>query len=492
MRPPDESASDTANVLSTLRLTDNGILPSVFPVTALAVASIATAAQALSDYMGQRFGHAPPVAVDGRMASFWFASSLRPQGWQVPAARNPMTGDYATRDGWIRLHANAPHHRDAALAVLGCPPDPHSIRQAVSRYAACELEDIMVAAGACAAAMRSPEEWAAHPQGRAARGEPVFSVQRHPSQPNAAADNTGTPTHSPLSALSGRLHNTLAPPRPAADRATPDRPLAGLRVLDLTRVLSGPVCTRFLAGYGADVLRIDPPFWTEPGMVPEVTLGKRCAGLDLRISTHLARLRRLMADADVLVHGYRPGALARLGLGQAERQAIRPGLVDVCLNAYGWTGPWRQRRGFDSLVQMSCGIAWAGRAAAGLQSGNNPAPHAAEHLPPIPLPVQALDQATGYLMAAAVLRGLSDQMGSECGSTTQLSLARTAWLLMSEAPSDAPGLTAETELDLDQNIEATGWGPARRLRPPCTIEDVPMYWDYPAAPLRTHTPVWQP
>ncbi len=141
----------------------------------------------------------------------------------------------------------------------------------------------------------------------------------------------------------------------------PGRALAGLRVLDLTRVLAGPVATRFLAGFGADVVRIDPPGWDEPALEPEVTLGKSCARLDLRRDADRATFERLLSGADVLVHGYRPGALDGLGYGAAARQSLAPGLVEVCLDAYGWTGPWAGRRGFDSLVQMSCGIAQAGQ-----------------------------------------------------------------------------------------------------------------------------------
>src|SRR3546814_9166410 len=175
--------------------------------------------------------------------------------------------------------------------------------------------------------MHTREQWAGHPQGRALADEPLF-------------------------------HTSLHEPGPIQhDSYRPERPLAGIRVLDLTRVLAGPVSTRFLAGFGAEVLRIDPPFWTEPGMVPEVTLGKRCAQLDLRIDAQLEHLKHLLAHADVIVHGYRADALASMGLDAQALQNIRPGLVDVCLDAYGWTGPWHTRRGFDSLMQIRCGIA---------------------------------------------------------------------------------------------------------------------------------------
>jgi len=432
-----------------IALPGQGGLASVFPVTDLAVASIGAAAHALAQLMADRFGAAPAVEVDRRLASFWFAATLRPDGWELPAARDIITGDYATRDGWIRLHANVPTHREAALRVLGADADPESVARAVSGRDAVELEEAVVHAGGAAAAMRTQSEWAAHPQGRAVGMEPVFD--RRDASPDDA---------------------------PSGFSGTPERPLAGLRVLDLTRVLAGPVSTRFLAAYGAQVLRIDPPFWSEPGVVPEVTLGKRCARLDLRIAEQRQQLRRLMSRADVLVHGYRPDVLDRLDLGAEARQALRPGLVDVCLDAYGWTGPWSGRRGFDSLVQMSSGIAHAGMLHAG---GDRP----------VPLPVQALDHATGYLIAAAAIRGLAARLREGRGSLTRLSLARTAALLATPLPAQVqPALAPRTGDDYSAEPEVTPWGPAHRLKPPCRIQGAPMRWDYPAGPLGASAPCW--
>jgi hypothetical protein len=250
---------------------------------------------------------------------------------------------------------------------------------------------------------------------------------------------------------------------------TPERPLKGLRVLDLTRVLAGPVATRFLAGLGAEVLRIDSPTWDEPGVVPEVTLGKRCARLDLR--TARDQFRALLGKAHVLVHGYRADALENLGLGAEERRRVRPGLVDVCLNAYGWSGPWQNRRGFDSLVQMSVGIAEAGM-------------RESQKDRPVPLPVQALDHATGYLMAAAVLRGLSTHKGF-AGRT---SLAGTAQLLVSRRPEAASTAIAVADEDWADEIESTQFGPAHRLRGPVQVGEAVMRWDLPAVSLGSSPP----
>ena len=220
----------------------------------------------------------------------------------------------------------------------------------------------------------------------------------------------------------------------SAWRPTADRPLAGLKVLDLTRVLAGPVATRFLAGYGADVLRIDPPDWSEPAIEPEVTLGKRCAQLDLRQAADRARFERLLGEADLFVHGYRPDALDALGLSETARRALNPGLIDVRLDAYGWTGPWRNRRGFDSLVQMSTGIAAAGMAWRGAQSRFRCRCRRSTTRP-------AISGGGGHPRP-------DGRLAEGRATSAKLSLARTAALLVA-ARGDPPEATALTPTDAD-------------------------------------------
>jgi len=434
-----------------VRLTPGGTLPSAFGVSDLAQASVGAAGAALAVLADGGAGRPGAVAVDRDLASAWFALSIRPEGWDLPPVWDDVAGDYPTADGWIRLHTNAPHHRAAALAVLGVPGDRAAVATEVARWSADGLEEAIVAAGGVAAAMRTASEWDAHPQGAAVAVEPLLHMTRTSAGP--------------------------VPSGPVA--ADPARPLAGVRVLDLTRVLAGPVATRLLAGWGADVLRIDPPDWDEPFVVPEVTLGKRCARLDLRREPERERLLQLLAGADVVVHGYRPGALDGLGLGDGTRGDARPGLVDVSLDAYGWTGPWAGRRGFDSLVQMSAGIAAAGQLAA-----------AAER--PVPLPVQALDHATGYLLAAAALTGLALRHQDGRGSRWRASLARTARLLVDAgvAPSLEGGGIDPAGPDPAAPVERTAWGDARRLPAPVVVDGVPLRWDLPAGPLGSTDPDW--
>lgn len=426
-----------------------GELASVYAVTDLAIASLAAAGMAMAELIALQRGKKPSIQVDRRLASLWFSHSLRPLGWQLPPLWDAVAGNYQARDSWIRLHTNAPHHRRAALHVLACAEDREAVAQAVAGWQATELEDAIVSANGCAAAMRSVEAWRSHEQGQAVDNEPLLHV---------ALTNAGrAPTWSKAAT----------------------RPLEGVRVLDLTRILAGPVATRFLAGYGAQVLRIDPLEWEEPGTIPEVVVGKRCARLDLKSAHGMTALKELLADADVLVHGYRTDALTRLGFDREERQKLRPGLVDVSLNAYGWSGPWQMRRGFDSLIQMSSGIAHMGMV-------RSDQPH------PLPLPVQALDHATGYLLAAAAIRGLTRQMMDGRGIEVRASLARTAALL-TRYPLEH-GLTARMEPEQSEDftpvLEETAWGPARRLRPPLMIEDCPMSWDLPSVRLGSSSAKW--
>lgn len=440
-------------------VTGRGSLPSVFAVTELATASIGAAGLALSDLVAAATGTRPAVTVDRRLASMWFASSIRPDGWQPPPPWDAIAGDYRTVDGWIRLHTNAPAHRAAALRVLGVPAEREKVADAVARWTKDALESAVVTAGGCAASLQTLSEWQQSEVGRRVAAEPLI-----------AWSDTGSGDSDSAGAGWGS-----ASPRAPFDAS---RPLAGIRVLDLTRVLAGPIATRFLALFGADVLRIDPPWWEEPGVIPDVMLGKRSARLDLQSADDRHRLLALLADCDVLVHGYRPGALDSVGLDVATRLAARPGLIEVSLDAYGWSSEWTTRRGFDSLVQMSAGIADAGM-------------RELHRDKPTPLPVQALDHATGYLMAAAAVRGITQRLRSETGSRASLSLARTAHLLTGYGIVGVQeAIDPERSDDVAPEIEQTEWGPARRLVVPLHVEGMLASAPIPARSLGSDPPEW--
>ena len=439
------SAQGKPSNLEQLSFVGSGSLPSYFAVSELAAASMGTAGLALAELT-----HNLEVTTDRRLASLWFNKTIAPIDWKIPSEPALGPADYQTRDGWIRLHTNAPHHRDAALRVLDAPANRNDVAAAVATWDATELESAMVANGACAAQMHSWDAWQRHPQGQAVTAEPLLHWR--------AGTKAGASAWS-------------------IDRR---QPLKGLRVLDMTRVLAGPAATRLLAGLGASVLRIDPPWWDEPSGAPEMSLGKRCTRLDLREKDGLAQWTRLLSEADVFVHGYRSDALATLGFDADQRQTLRPGLIDVSLDAYGFTGPWKHRRGFDSLVQMSMGIAHAGQQLSGAER-------------PLPLPVQALDHGTGYLLATAILRALTMRLESGSGSIVNGSLARTGALLMQTLDADLihqPVIQPIEPADWSENLESTQWGAAKRLKWPTTVSGLRMEWEVGAGALGRHPAKW--
>ena len=433
-------------------------MESCYPVRSFAAASVAAAGSAVAELASRLSGMPVHAEASPDLSRAWFGMSFRPAGWEVPPPWDPLSRDYPCADGWIRLHTNAPHHRRAALAVLGLPADagPENAAVAVRAWKGGELEEAVVEAGGCAARLRTVDQWRAHPQGQAVWGEPLIGWTRRAAR------------------------------APAQTSGTPERPLDGVRVLDLTRVIAGPVASRFLAGFGARVLRIDPPGWQEPSLEAEMTVGKSCARLDLRSPDGAAKIRELISAADLVVHGYRPGALTGLGLDEHRLQQLCPGVVTVAVNAWGWTGPWRGRRGFDSLVQTASGIADAGMAWAAADA-------------PLPLPVQALDHATGYLAAAAAVRAWTRRLDGEVYAA-RLSLARTAVELQRAAdvrrPVPPPWVSPQEPPApaLPRSAEQTYWGPGERLLAPVAFSSegpVPaMAWDVPAAPLGSAPAVW--
>ncbi len=362
-----------------------GRLPSRLPAlpALLAAVSASTLAAAVLDATrsgqqpAQVFVDAEHVALAARSERHARIGGTTPQDLFASLSRF-----WQTCDGWLRLHANYPWHRERALRVLSVQEQPSAVAAAILGWRGEELEDALAAAGALGFAVRTPEQWRAHPQGRAVASSPLVHLQARPGPPR---------------------------PLPAG------RGAAGVRILDLTRVIAGPVATRTLAAWGADVLRLDSPDLPEiPAQAVDTLPGKRSANLDFRTADGYARLQELLAAADVLVQGYRPGALARFGLDPHGLAAHHPHLTVVTLSAWGPVGPWATRRGFDSLVQCPTGIA------------------ALEGTPQAPgtLPAQVLDHATGYLAAAAALLSLAGVARGEHPQSVQLSLAQTAgWLL---------------------------------------------------------------
>jgi len=441
-RDPDASYEQVKNVQH---------LKSCFDVSGLAASSYLALGEALKSLLSQQFpALTPTLEVDQRLASLWFGASLHLDEGENPAGWDPIAGDYQSVSGWIRLHTNAPHHKAAALRVLNVPEDRDLVATAVRKWNGTDLENAIVCAGGCAAQMRSLEDWREHPQGRAVQQEPLvgWSFGQDTVQPNFSVRN-------------------------------PERPLEGLKVLDLTRVIAGPVATRALAGFGAQVLRVDPERWQEPGLFEELTIGKRCTKLDLKDAVDKAGFEQLVGEADLLIHGLRGDALAGLGFSVPDLRRINPALIDVAHNAYGWTGPWANRRGFDSLVQMSSGIADFG-----MKSTQSLKPH--------PLPVQALDHATGYLVAAAAIMAIKHAKRESCAVSARTSLARVSALLSPTASSgEIEDFVPLCQNDFTSVVERTHLGDAYRLKPAISLTGIPHHWQSKACALRSSLPSWK-
>lgn len=450
-REPWEAAGLDPDLLDHLEVTGEGHLPSVYRVDGLAAASIGAATLAVSALWHDRGGPSPRVDLDRGHASVAFLSEryFDQEGEPPRQQWAALSGDYATADGrWVRIHANFEHHRDAALTALGLPPGPDTAREtvegAVAGVEAEALVESIMEQGGAASSWRTPEEWAVHPQGQALDSIPLISVTRTGEAP--------------------------AQPLPASDA-----PLEGIRVLDLSRVLAGPVCGRFLASYGADVLRVSGPHLpTFADLDRDTGFGKRSCFVDLREDAGRETLRGLARDADVFVQAYRPGSLADRGFSAADLAELRPGIVVVELSAYGHEGPWAGRRGFDSLVQMASGIVATETAEDG-------------EAPTRSLPAQALDHGTGYLAALGALAGLRRRHAEGGSWHVQVALARTGrWLEdlgHAERGQEAPPLDASPYLM--QTGNSTHVAPAGR------IDGYAPHWSRPAPEMGEHAPTWE-
>jgi len=434
------------------------ILPSSFRIAAAAQASIAAATLAVAELHHRRGGAAQTARIDMRHAALEFSSEryLRIDGTPAPARWDDIAGTYRCGDGRVvRLHTNFPHHRAGVLRLLDCAGTREAVGAALRGWEGLAFEQAAAEAGLCVAAMRSFAEWDAHPQGQAVAALPPLRIER-------IGD-----------ALPQRL-------RPAAAR-----PLGGLRVLDLTRVIAGPVCGRTLAAHGADVLHISaahlPAF---DDLLLDTGRGKRSAAIDLRSEVGRATLRSLVAGADVFLQGYRPGAVAGHGFAPEALAALHPGIICTSLSAYGEVGPWGARRGFDSLVQTASGFNHAEAVAAGA----DPATAA-----PRVLPCQVLDHASGSLLAFGTLAALLRRADEGGSWLVRVSLAGTATWLRGlgriEGAFDLPMPTMDALGGLLQETPSS-FGRLTAMRHAGHLPETPPEWVLPPVPLGTHRAAW--
>src|SRR6184192_3612746 len=407
------------------------ILPTSFRIAETSAAALAATGLAVSDLWQLRTGRRQDVAVDRRQATASLRSGhyLKMDGAHVSTERNAVMGTYPAKNGrWSYLHCNFPNHRAAALSVLGVPEDREAVTKAVAKWDA--LEEAIIAAKGAGGMVRTMDEWAKHPQAAAIASLPLMEIVKiGESAPEKLPDG--------------------------------DRPLSGIRVLDLTRVLAGPTCARTLAEHGADVLKITGAHLPNLGYQEYDTgHGKLSAHLDLRESKDADTLRGLVRETDVFSQGYRPGTLGTRGFSPEALAKVRPGIVFVSLCAFSHVGPWALRRGFDTLVQTVSGItARQGE----LFPGAAPGPQF--------YPVSAIDYLTGYLMAFGAMVALARRAREGGSWLVRISLAQNGrWLVgRGEVPEaelkDVPKEFTSAELDRWSMASDTPVGRLHHLAP---------------------------
>jgi crotonobetainyl-CoA:carnitine CoA-transferase CaiB-like acyl-CoA transferase len=448
------SAGGDASALDAVTLTgDEPQLPSSFRVAAAAQASIAAAGLAAANIWQLRSGQSQDVAVDMRHAVVECRSEryLRVDGKPPGPAWDAIAGIYKTRDArFVRLHTNFRHHRDAVCKVLNCKPERDEVQAALMQWDAEAFETAAYAGGCVVAMMRSHQEWSASLHARALAELPLLSIEKIGE----------------------------AEPKPWAQGG---RPLAGVRVLDLSRVIAGPVAGRTLAVHGADVLLISGP---DLPSIPWLTIdngrGKLTSFVELKSEQGRDVLRGLLAQADIFSQGYRPTSIAALGFSPEDAARINPGIVYVSLSAYGHAGPWAGRRGFDSLVQTSTGFNHAEGQAAGVHG-------------PKELPAQMLDHCTGYMMALGAMMAKARQSREGGSWHVRVSLAQTGrWLWNLGRVADGfatDDLKGETVQPFIEEIPS-GFGPLRSVRHSAKLSKTPAFWSRPSMPLGSHPPEW--
>ena len=434
------------------------VLPTPFKITATSTAALSAVGLAINDLWEIRTGKRQDIAINSRQAT----ASLRSGKYMdmdtapVSTERNPVMGVYPAKNGrWSYLHCNFPNHRAAALQVLGVSEDKEEVRRAVSQWDALELEEAIIKAKGAGGMVRSMEEWAHHPQAAAIRSLPLMEIIKIADSPPETLPEGG-------------------------------RPLSGVRVLDLTRVLAGPTCARTMAEHGADVLKITASHLPNIGYQEYDTgHGKLSANLDLRDNGDLETLHGLIRDTDIFSQGYRPGTLGDRGLSPESLAKIRPGIIYISLSAFSHLGPWSSRRGFDTVVQTVSGITdRQGHLFPGAETG------------PQFYPVSAIDYLTGYLMAFGGLVALA-RRAKEGGSwLVRISLAQTGrWLVdQGQVPETAlngvPSEFSDSEIKQWSTSSETPVGKLGHLSPVLELSETRAHWARPSVPLGYNDPIW--
>lgn len=379
------------------------------------------------------------LTVDGELASAKFADS----------GRVNLSGQYRCADDkWIHLQPGFAHHAEAITRTLGCEAHRDALRAAIAARQSDAVETELSQAGVPAVVIRSWESWQQTQQGQAMAGVPVCEITR--------IDDADPGPLTPAS-----------------------RPLEGIRVLDITRVLAGPTCARLLGEQGADVLHVDGPHLPDlkPGQV-DTSHGKRMTFLNLDQTEDLQTLQDLAGNADVFVQSYRAGSLARRGLGPEALAKLRPGMVYVSVNCYGHHGPWRDRPGYDGNAMAATGIQLIQR--------QEPEPGIA---------VAMNDYCTAYWGAWGAMTALR-RRATEGGSWhVRVSLVQSAmWFLRMGTPFDRTlGQSPEQVREIAERYlvaEDSPYGRLMQLRPALGMSLTPPEWRSGTPLPGSSAPVW--
>lgn len=426
------------------------VLPTDLPIGPLAGAAIGATGLAASTLWKLRGGKLQRVSVDTRAATLAMTSAtyLRVNG-QAVKSWDPITGYYPVRNGqWVYLHGNFAHLRDGLLKLFGVSNDPAALRKALQHWSAADVEAAAGELGLCGVVVRTRASWETHPQALATAALPLIEISKIGDSP-------------PQPPLAGT------------------RPLSGMRVLDLSRVIAGPMAARTLAEHGATVMQVGAPHLPSiESLVIDTGYGKHSCAINLETALGVDALNGLIDKADIFLNAYRPGTLERRGFSPANLAQRRPGVICVTITAFSRAGPWAQRRGYDTLVAATSGLTWSG-------TGN-----------PARLPCQPLDYLTGYLGALGAMLALQ-RRALEGGSWhVQLSLERTsAWIremtdALGRESSVAAVVPPASEIDDLYAVLPSRFGTLRHLKPVVQLPETPARWEQPPVPLGSDPAVW--
>lgn len=428
------------------------VLATPWPVAPLAAAVLGAVGLAASRIRELRTGERPRISLDMREAELAMASSSYLLVDGKPAKfRDPFTGFYKAAGGeWVYLHGNFPHLRDGLLALLSVANDADAVKAAVAERRAEDIEAEAIRRGLCAARVRERSAWLREPQAAVIAAQPLVHLERS---------------------------GAAAMPLPPGG----ERPLSGLRMLDLSRVIAGPMAGRTMAEHGATAMRIaSPRLPSIPSLVIDTGFGKHAAFAELDTAEGRASLRALAAEADIVLDAYRPASLRGRGFGPDDLGRLNPHLVHLSLSAFSLQGPWQGRRGYDSLVQATTGMAAEARGGRG----------------PALLPCQPLDYLTGYLAAFAAMLALirRHEQGGRWQAT--LSLAATAhwmWRMRDALGDDATYPSANPDVaavaDLLDTYD-TAFGRVTALRPALRFDGARAGWSRMPVPLGSDPAYW--